>query len=123
MRQLFLLSSLLLLLLGCSGETEVVSNHPNGMIAAKGYLNSDGLKNGVWTTWSSSGQKLVEAGYKNGVREGLTTEWYEGGQKFKEVTFKNGKKELETRWNRNGEKNYEWSGRVVKGNEISRSRI
>ena len=108
----------------CSIVLESIpENNTNNAIKLFESCYKQGLKNGVWTTWSSSGQKLVEAGYKNGVREGLTTEWYEEGQKFKEVTFKNGKKELETRWNRNGEKNYEWSGRVVKGNEISRSRI
>ena len=34
MRQLFLLAPLLLLL-GCSGKTEVVTNHPNGIIETK----------------------------------------------------------------------------------------
>jgi antitoxin component YwqK of YwqJK toxin-antitoxin module len=104
MRQFFLLVPLLLLL-GCSGETKVVTHHSNGMIESKGYLDSDGFKTGFWTTWISSGNKLSEARYKNGVREGLETRWWKSGKKYSELVWKNGNKEgLETRWSENGEK-------------------
>ena len=69
MRQLFLLVPLLLLL-GCSGKTEVVTHYSDGMIKTKGYFDSEESKTGVWTNWDENGQKINSLTYKEGILEG-----------------------------------------------------
>ncbi len=79
-----------LLVIGCSGETEVVTHHPNGMIERKGYFDAEGFRTGKWTTWDIEGRKLDTTTYKNGKRDGVQTKWYENGYKELERTYKNG---------------------------------
>ena len=55
------LALIYLSVIGCSRETDVVTNHPNGMISSKGYFDSDDFKTGLWTTWDLDGRKLDTA--------------------------------------------------------------
>ena len=122
-----------LLVIGCSGEAEVVTNHRNGMISSKGYFDSNDFKTGLWTTWDQDGRKVDTATYKKGKLDGLRTvwnensqkmeeilyqagnpveavryEWYENGQKRSEATYKNGELDgLMTAWHANGQKAFE----------------
>ena len=62
-----------------------------------------GKRDGVWTTYYSSGKKLVEITYKDGVKDGRYTCWYSTGQKWEEGTYVNGKVDGKwTMWFRNG---------------------
>ena len=86
--RLFLFS---LLLAGCSGESEVITYHPNGMIQSKGDFNSDKLRVGIWTTWYDNGQKEAEETFKNGVSDGLFKSWYrDTGRQCNEGFYKDG---------------------------------
>ena len=104
MRQPFLLVPLLLLL-GCSGKTEVVGHHPNGLIERKGYFDDEGFRTGKWTIWNDKGGKSEEGPYKNGKREGVWTRWHENDWKWAEGPYKNGnRKGVWTYWGSNGER-------------------
>ena len=41
----------------------------------------DGVKNGAYVEWYSSGNKMLETNFKSGFKDGLYTEWNEAGQK------------------------------------------
>ena len=91
------------LVISCSGKTEVVGHHPNGLIERKGYLDDEGFRTGKWTIWNDDGGKNEEGPYENGKREGIWTRWYENGAKYEEGPYKNGKREgVWTRWHENG---------------------
>lgn len=105
MRQLFLLVPLLLLL-GCSGKTEVVTHYQNGMIQSKGYLDADGKKTGDWREWDINGNIKLEAKWEGGKlldANGIVTYWHSNGQKHREGAVENGLREGEwTEWFEDG---------------------
>jgi antitoxin component YwqK of YwqJK toxin-antitoxin module len=88
---------------GCSGETEEVTKHSNGTIASRGYLDSDGAKNGDWTEWNSDGNKIYTLRFKNGKREGPMTMWNKDGSIIGQYHYKNDKKE-------GRQTNFSWDG-------------
>jgi antitoxin component YwqK of YwqJK toxin-antitoxin module len=61
--------------------------HENGMIKEAGYL-LDGKKEGIWTEFSKSGERLREIPYENGLIEGVLNEYREGNL-FWSVEYKN----------------------------------
>lgn len=75
--------------------------HENGKIGLKGQFK-DGMKDGVWTWWYSSGKKLRETSYIENKKEGLTFYWHPNGQKAKELIFKSDKNIDQKLWDENG---------------------
>jgi hypothetical protein len=68
----------------------------------------DGKREGLQTLWTDYGQKRRETTYRDGKREGLQTEWYDNGKKKEEATYRDGKNEgLYTWWYPNGQKKWE----------------
>ena len=92
MRQFFLLAPLLLLL-GCSGKTEVVTHYPDGMIKSKGYFDAHGKKHGEWTEWTEDGFIDQKRTWHHGnPRDGRFVFWYKKGYKKSEGRYVNGEK-------------------------------
>lgn len=75
--------------------------HENGKIAIKGQFK-DGMKEGLWIYWYSSGQKRRETNYLNNKKDGLTYYWYENGQKQKEIMFRSDKNIDQKLWDEEG---------------------
>ena len=75
--------------------------HENGKIGLKGTINN-GMKDGVWTWWYSTGEKRRETIYVDNKKHGITYFWYQNGQKAKELTFKMDKNIDQKLWDENG---------------------
>jgi len=75
--------------------------HPNGKIGIKGQIK-DGLKEGTWTWWYSTGQKKRETDFVADKKEGITSYWYENGQKQKELMFRQDKNIDQKLWDEQG---------------------
>jgi antitoxin component YwqK of YwqJK toxin-antitoxin module len=90
-----------------------------------GHRNlKDGEINGLVIIWHPSGEKKLEATYKNGKEDGLYTRWHNSVvkvQKELEGTYKDGKKDgLWTKWYYNGDKKLEGvfkDGELITKNE------
>ena len=94
-----LLFLLLLLLVGCSQETEVFY-YDNGQKESELiYKDKKLIKS---TYWYENGQKSSEGIYKDGKEDGLWTGWYENGQKKLEGTYKDGWMISSKEWNEDG---------------------
>ena len=89
-----LLSSLALLVVGCSVLMPLgnltTQYHENGQKKSEGFMLK-GEKNGLWTEWHENGQKSHEERYKNGEVDGLVATWYKNGQQGMEGEYRNGK--------------------------------
>ena len=121
MKHTLLITTALMLMLGCSSEPidvdklvergglhyevnsdkpfsgEVISWYYSGQLEKKGTYK-DGELDGLWTRWYENGQKGYEGIFKDGKLHGLWTEWYENGQKKKEGTYKDGEQIGKTKW-------------------------
>ena len=75
-----LLFLLLLLLVGCSQETEVFY-YDNGQKKSELIYKDKKLIKSMY--WYENGQKRFEQIYKYGKEEGVFTSWYENGKKKK----------------------------------------
>jgi antitoxin component YwqK of YwqJK toxin-antitoxin module len=64
----------------------------------------DGKLDGLWTLWYINGQKKREGNSKDGKEDGLWTQWYLNGQKNEESNWKAGKPMSAKGWKPNGEK-------------------
>ena len=112
MKNLLLIITALMLIVGCSKEP---INYETTLIEKdsvfytkdtnKGYSGAvfslyevggqkeeegtlkDGKKNGLWTVWRENGQKYSEGTYRNGELDGFWTSWYSNGQKRWEATY------------------------------------
>lgn len=56
-------------------------------------VNSDGVKNGLYTSYHKNGQKSETCTYKNGVKQGADTTWYDNGRMATEAFYKDGCRE------------------------------
>jgi len=75
--------------------------HENGKIAIKGQVK-DGMKEGLWTYWYSTGQKKRESTFIDNKKEGLTYYWHENGVKAKELMYKQDKNIDQKLWDSDG---------------------
>jgi len=75
--------------------------YDNGKIGLKGQMKN-GMKEGVWTWWYSTGQKKRETTYIDNKKEGMTYYWHQNGQKAKELMFKNDKNIDQKLWDEGG---------------------
>ena len=91
----------------------------NGQIKALGNI-TDGMKDGLWTEWYESGNKLTEVNYKAGKMDGIATLWHENGQKQSESNYKDGKLDgVWTDWNEDGQKKGEGNFQDGKPNGLT----
>ena len=82
--------------------------YSNGQKMCEGYLDDEGVAQGIHTWWHENGQKKSEGHYKDGELDGPYNSWHENGQKEWEVHYKNGELDgLVTRWYENGQKKEE----------------
>ena len=51
-----------------------------------------GKKEGIWTTWSETGQKTADASFKDGLKDGNWFVWDENGVKRYEMFYEKGQK-------------------------------
>jgi len=114
----FLISSLLLLSIGCSSgvEKKIVSKYPNGTPCVIEYVKKNSGKEEIIKIerFYSNGDKELEGSFKNNKKDGLWINWYSNGEKWKEEKFKDGFRDGEfTVWHENGNKNYK--GNYSKG--------
>jgi antitoxin component YwqK of YwqJK toxin-antitoxin module len=72
-------------------ESEWVYFYEAGQFWKKGSLQTRNVKDGMWTTWYESGQKLQEGPYVNGKEEGEWHSWFETGQQKTIGTFAEGR--------------------------------
>ena len=91
----------------------------NGQIKALGQI-TDGMKDGLWTEWYESGNKLTEVNYKAGKMDGITTLWHENGKKQSESKYKDGKHNGPWKhWYENGQKKGEGNFQDGKPNGLA----
>ncbi|MFT3908851.1 MAG: tetratricopeptide repeat protein [Ferruginibacter sp.] len=71
------------------GAANIVFYTAEGIKSSEGYFNKDGLKEGKFTSYFSTGKINEESNWKAGLREGPGTTYYASG-KIKEITnYKN----------------------------------
>ncbi len=73
----------------------------NGKIGLKGQF-VDGMKDGLWTWWYSTGQVKRESTFIRNKKEGMTTYWHLNGVKSKEIMYRNDKNIDQKLWDENG---------------------
>ena len=126
MKQTLLITTALMLVVGCSEPINMVdlvardgvvytkdTNKPysgpvfslyeNGQMSEEGTLKN-GKADGKATEWNKNGQKSLEATFKDGELDGRETHWYVNGQKSYEGTYKDGWLIESTRWDEDGNK-------------------
>jgi len=104
------MKTLLLVLMCCSGSvfatghmraasfmelpgdlTEVTFYYPNGNILQKGYM-IDGLKTGVWLTYSLEGEVTAKARYDRGEKCGIWKIYDENGNVEYKICYRGNEK-------------------------------
>ena len=84
-----LLSELKILNGYLDGDSKVY--YPSGKLKeVRSYVK--GKKEGIWTTWSETGQKTAEASFKDGLKDGNWFVWDENGVKRYEMFYEKGQK-------------------------------
>lgn len=63
----------------------------DGKFIRKGAFNSEGLKDGLWTSYDVDGNKTQITSYKNGKPDGVLTEFYSDGKIAYKYSYKEGK--------------------------------
>ena len=113
MKKFHLLSSVLLLIIGCSSSIDLKidfgkkkSVDYNSLLQRNGSyyeINTEESFSGLVIDKYKSGQYRLEGYLRKGKWDGLVTEYYENGQKKVEGTFKGGKEVgSHKRWNKDG---------------------
>ncbi|MFO7869719.1 MAG: hypothetical protein R6U95_10520 [Bacteroidales bacterium] len=82
---------------------KVYAKHENGTIGLVGEVK-DGLKEGVWKYFYSTGEKKRESTYITNKKEGITYYWYQNGQVAKEIMYRNDKNIDQKLWDENGKR-------------------
>lgn len=72
---------------------EVTSTWPDGTIRARGRLDTDGRRHGLWTTWHPNGAKESEAHFRHGERDGPWASFLAKERPFQVGTLRNGLEE------------------------------
>ncbi len=80
---------------------KVLAKHKNGTVGLVGEIK-DGLKDGTWTYWYSSGEKKRESVYVKNKKQGLTYYWYMNGQVAKEIMYRDDKNIDQKLWDEDG---------------------
>lgn len=65
---------------------------------------NNGKRNGIWTIWDSTGNKLSETTYQNDKLNGKFTRWYSNGRIESEGTYNNDTIHTVTYYNTDGSK-------------------
>lgn len=71
------------------GENQVsVTNfYENGAVKEKGYYNTKGNPDGVWTSFDANGNKSAQAYYVDGQKEGIWLHFDQSNKTVKQVTY------------------------------------
>jgi hypothetical protein len=83
-------------------DGEVISYHPNGVVAKRSNINN-GLLNGDFKEWYDNGQIKTEGYYIDKVPF-IKKEWSDNGKLKREVNYENKKAVNEIFWSESGEK-------------------
>lgn len=79
----------------------IFGKHQNGAIGLIGEVKN-GLKEGTWRYYYSTGEIQRESTYINDKKEGLTYYWYQNGQLAKEIMYRNDRNIDQKLWDENG---------------------
>ena len=105
MRKTLLITTALMLVVGCSKTIDVDKLVERGGLLYE--VNSDKPFSGEGVSYYSNGQKKSEVTFKDGELDGKWTLWYENGQKSQEEIYEDGKEIERLTWYENGQKEYE----------------
>ena len=79
----------------------IYAKHQNGAIGLVGEVK-DGLKEGTWRYYYSTGEIKRESTFINDKKEGITYYWYQNGQVAKEIMYRNDRNIDQKLWDENG---------------------
>lgn len=81
----------------------VYAKHESGTIGLIGEVKN-GLKEGAWKYYYTTGEIKRESTYVNDKKEGLTYYWYQNGQVAKEIMYRDDKNIDQKLWDENGKR-------------------
>ena len=81
----------------------VYAKHENGTIGLIGEVKN-GLKEGSWKYYYTTGEIKRESTYIKDKKEGLTYYWYQNGQMAKEIMYRDDKNIDQKLWDESGKR-------------------
>lgn len=65
---------------------DFIKYHTNGLKCEEGSIK-DGMKHGLWKSWSEDGKLIAKAHYKNGMKTGKWVIWNDGCKQVYKIEF------------------------------------
>ena len=102
MKNLVLILFLILAINVSGQDKKVVLKNSDGSILEIGYLTSEGKKDSTWVRYNETGMIIGVANFTNGVKNGVWETYTDKGVKIYEIVYENNSKKYGKHWDENG---------------------